>query len=70
MGRKHSHHKTRQVACLSCGETRVVFGAETGECPRCHYVGWMPADDLDGSTRRAIMNGAFAGRHRHVALRS
>jgi hypothetical protein len=29
----------------------------------------MLADDLDGYTRRAIVNGAFAGHHRHVALR-
>jgi hypothetical protein len=29
----------------------------------------MLADDLDGYTRRGIVNGAFAGHHRHVALR-
>ena len=69
MWRKPSSDEPRQIACLACGETRVVFGAETGECPRCRYVGWMLADDLDGYTRRAIVNGAFAGHHRHVALR-
>ena len=40
-----------------------MFGlgrADTGECPRCHYLGWGFSDDLDGSTRRQIMNGALA----------
>ena len=69
MGRKRSHHEPTRIACLACGETRVVHGGETGECPRCYYVGWVLADDLDGCTRRAIVNGAFAGRHRHVALK-
>jgi hypothetical protein len=53
----------RQIACLACSATRVVFGttlAETGECPRCRYVGWTYSDDLDGTTKRMIMNGLLA----------
>ena len=52
-----------QIECLACGATRIVFGlgrGDTGECPRCHYLGWGFSDDLDGSTRRQIMNGALA----------
>jgi hypothetical protein len=60
---RHSRHdELRQIACLACGETRVVFGVETGECPRCHYLGWTYSDELDGSTRRMILNRAFARR--------
>jgi Zn-finger nucleic acid-binding protein len=69
MGRKHSHDERSCIACLACGETRVVRGVEPGECPRCHYVGWVPAGDLDGSTRSAIMNRAFARHQRAFALR-
>jgi hypothetical protein len=25
-----------------------------GECPRCEYVGWAPAEDLSEHTRRAL----------------
>ena len=67
--RKHSRDEPRHIACLACGEARVVFDVETGECPRCHYVGWVLVSEIDGYTRRAIMNGAFAGHHRHAALR-
>ncbi len=52
-----------QIACLACGEQRVVFGhriGETGECPRCRYIGWTYADDLDGTTKRSIMNALTA----------
>jgi uncharacterized paraquat-inducible protein A len=64
--RKANEREATQIECLACGATRVVFGlgtAETGECPRCHYLGWTYSDELDGSTRRMIMNGAFAGHH-------
>jgi hypothetical protein len=52
-----------RIECLACGEVRVVTGTGTearGECPRCHYLGWAYSDELDGSTRRQIMNGALA----------
>jgi hypothetical protein len=66
-----------QIECLACSATRVVTGighAETGECPRCHYLGWTYSDDLDGSTRRLIMNGGLAAasaarRHLHALPR-
>jgi hypothetical protein len=44
------HVGPRQIACLACGETRVVIGPQSGECPRCHYVGWTYAEELDAST--------------------
>jgi hypothetical protein len=56
----HSHSESRQIACLACGETRIVLGIETGECPACHYLGWTYVEELDRSTRRLIANGAFA----------
>jgi hypothetical protein len=47
----------------------MVFGVETGECPRCHYLGWTYAEELDGSTQRLIMNGAFLHHDRRSPLR-
>ena len=66
-----------QIECLACSATRVVSGighAETGECLRCHYLGWTYSDELDGATRRLIMNGGLAGvpaarRHHHLRPR-
>ena len=55
------------IECLACGAARVVFGighCETGECLRCHYLGWTYSDELDASTRRQIMNGRLAIPHR------
>ncbi len=49
----------RTIECLCCGTDRVMIGREGGECPRCHYVGWTYADELDGFTRRLIENRAF-----------
>jgi hypothetical protein len=54
---------SRQIECLACGAVRVVLGTsseETGECPRCGYLGWAYAEDLDWATEKAIMNGAHA----------
>ena len=66
-----------QIECLACGAKRVASGighAESGECPRCRYLGWTYSDDLDGSTRRLIMNGGLARsparRHRNTPRRS
>jgi uncharacterized paraquat-inducible protein A len=55
--------RSTKIECLACSATRLVSGighAETGECPRCHYLGWTYSDELDGSTRRLIMNGGLA----------
>jgi hypothetical protein len=65
----HPHREPRRIACLACGETRILLGVETGECPRCHYLGWVEAEELDGSTQRLIMNGAFAHPRRLAPLR-
>jgi phage FluMu protein Com len=49
----------KQIRCLACGELRVVFGsqvADAGACPRCRYVGWTYAEDLDGTTKQMIMS--------------
>lgn len=66
-----------QIECLACGAKRVAAGighAEIGECPRCRYLGWTYSDDLDGATRRLIMNGGLARsparRDRHAPRRS
>jgi uncharacterized paraquat-inducible protein A len=62
----HAHTEQRSpilIGCLACGASRVVFSVvhgETGECPRCHYLGWTYSDELDGSTRRLILNGGLA----------
>ncbi len=45
--------------CLCCGQRRIVERgtlrlAGSTECPRCGYLGWAPAADLDESTRRAL----------------
>jgi phage FluMu protein Com len=61
--RKPIKEEPTQIECLACGDVRVVTGLathETGECPRCRYLGWTYSDELDGTTRRAIMNGEFA----------
>jgi hypothetical protein len=53
----------KQIACLACSTVRVVYGIkprETGDCPQCGYVGWTYSDDLDGWTRRMIVNGRLA----------
>ncbi len=53
-----------EIKCLVCGTHRVVFGiaaAETGRCPRCNYVGWDYADELDGFTRRMVVSGTYNG---------
>ena len=54
------------MECLRCGENhRLESGPwrqlQSGECPRCGYLGWTYSYGLDASTRRMILNGAFAG---------
>ncbi len=52
-----------RIVCLACGAPRAVVSpqqGDAGECPRCRYLGWAYADDLDRSTRRLIINGFFA----------
>ncbi|MEP6909430.1 MAG: hypothetical protein ABI896_03240 [Actinomycetota bacterium] len=47
------------VECLGCGARRPVMTGghshvETGECPRCRYVGWARPAELSEYTRRAL----------------
>ncbi|HMI99943.1 MAG TPA: hypothetical protein VK488_08935 [Gaiellaceae bacterium] len=47
------------LECLGCGARRFVLSPvrsnlETGECPRCGYVGWASPNDLNEFTRRAL----------------
>jgi len=43
------------VECLQCGHPRDHSRRSgAGECPRCGYVGWAPAGDLDERTRRLV----------------
>jgi hypothetical protein len=61
---KRNDGEGTRIECLACGAPRIADGlglAETGECPRCGYLGWTYSDELDSTTRRMIMNGEFAG---------
>jgi hypothetical protein len=53
-----------EVECLSCGERRLVArtrgNLETGECPRCGYLGWASPGAIDERER---------GRHRRLRAR-
>ena len=61
--RKHrKHRKTAQIVCLDCGETRELVGADAGECPGCHYLGWTYAEELDSCLRRQIIDRALSRR--------
>jgi hypothetical protein len=44
------------VECLRCGRQRFASNEQHdhGDCPRCGYVGWAPAEDLSEHTRRAL----------------
>jgi hypothetical protein len=57
----------REIECLACGDVREVQGnhpQETGECPRCGYVGWSYVADLDLATQEMIVSGLLARRGR------
>jgi tRNA(Ile2) C34 agmatinyltransferase TiaS len=60
----------RLVECLACGQQRLV-GAESGECPRCRYLGWAPAEEVTESLRRGLRDVPVVARRlvaveRHV----
>jgi FMN phosphatase YigB (HAD superfamily) len=42
------HKPQPEIYLLACER----LGVEPGECPRCHYVGWAPAEALDERLRR------------------
>jgi len=48
-----------RAECLRCGEIRELQREprrhlDTGECPRCTYVGWAPTADVCEATRKAL----------------
>lgn len=50
---------SHKVECLRCGAYRSVSDAgprrvDTGECPRCGYVGWALPLEVNESTRQKI----------------
>ena len=53
------------IQCLSCGAHRNTNGthsADTGECPRCGYLGWTYTNKLDATTAKMIVNRKLARR--------
>ncbi len=69
--RKRADRRATEIECLACGARRIVTGlgtAETGECPRCGYLGWTYSDERGRSIRRMVMKGTFA-RHGIAARR-
>jgi hypothetical protein len=52
------------VECLNCGKRRKL---PQTECPRCAYVGWAFACDLDESLRRGLRDRTVADRRIRVA---
>jgi hypothetical protein len=66
---RSQHAMTPDVLeCLSCGARRTgavsvqTHIGETGECPRCGYVGWARPADLTEPTRRALRDRPLARR--------
>lgn len=51
-----TRHRRGLIECLCCGQTRIVSGRprETGECPRCSYLGWAYSTDLSETERRML----------------
>lgn len=42
-----------KIECLRCGERRADLEHEP-ECPRCGYLGWAKAMELDESVRKRL----------------
>jgi hypothetical protein len=52
------------VECLNCGKRRHLPEAE---CPRCAYVGWAYAEELDEALRRQLRERRLADRRLRLA---
>jgi hypothetical protein len=52
------------VECLNCGKRRTV---PEHECPRCSYVGWAQAEDLDETLRKRLRERVLSERRLRVA---
>ncbi len=60
-----------RIECLGCGKQRALGGRDplaAGECPRCHYLGWAYAADLDEAERRELRDRPPEKRARHRAV--
>jgi hypothetical protein len=51
------------VECLNCGERREV---PERPCPRCTYVGWAWAHELDETLRRLLRERPLDRRYLHA----
>ena len=60
-----------RVECLRCGETRELRLAarhlDTGECPRCTYVGWAASEDVTEDTRKVLRDRPLERRRLRMA---
>jgi transposase len=59
------------VECLRCGENhRLESGPwrqlQSGECPRCGYLGWAPTALLSEVERRALRDRPLERRRLHA----
>jgi hypothetical protein len=55
------------VECLRCGQPWVTAHGslrviDSGECPRCGYVGWAPSRELTEPARRALRDRPLESR--------
>jgi ribosomal protein S27AE len=62
--------ETHTVECLSCGATRQMARysrpGESGECPRCGYLGWAEAETLNETLRRLLRESPLQRRRLHA----
>jgi len=63
------------IECLCCGEQRPYTTdpgrhAESGECPRCRYVGWAFVEDVSESLRRALRDRPLEYRTLHTVYQA
>jgi hypothetical protein len=61
-----------RIECLRCGEVRAHRTApkhhiDSGECPRCGYVGWASSADLTEPLRRSLRERPLERRRLRVA---
>ena len=60
-----------ELECLGCGAVRKVDGAprrvDTGECPRCRYVGWAQSHEVDERVRGLLRRRPLYRRRLHAA---
>lgn len=52
------------VECLNCGKCRELPEAE---CPRCSYLGWAMAEELNETLRRQLRERVLPERRIRIA---